>query len=70
MKAEPSGACALAAVLSGTVDLGAGDESKAPTDDGDVVIVLSGRNVDDDAFATWVSEVGYKCPVAPQQSKL
>ena len=62
MKTEPSGACALAAVLSGTVDLGAGGK-------GDVVIVLSGRNVDDDSFAQWISEVGYKCPVGPQ-SKL
>lgn len=46
LRTEPSGAIAVAAVLDRQVDL-AGD--------GDLVIVLSGRNVDDDAFRMWIS---------------
>jgi threonine dehydratase len=45
LRAEPSGAISLAAVLGGEVDLGGA---------GDVVIVLSGRNVDEDAFRAWI----------------
>ena len=45
LRVEPSGAIAVAAVLSGRVPL-AGE--------GDVVIVVSGRNVDEDRFLTWI----------------
>ena len=46
LRAEPSGAIGVAALLDGSVDL-AGD--------GDVVAVVSGRNVDDDAFRAWTA---------------
>jgi threonine dehydratase len=45
LRTEPSGAIAIAALLSGVVKLDG---------DGDVVAVISGRNVDDDAFRTWI----------------
>lgn len=45
LRTEPSGAIGVAALLSGQVDL-AGD--------GDVVVVISGRNADDDAFRKWI----------------
>jgi threonine dehydratase len=47
LRAEPSGAISLAAALSGEVDLGGS---------GDVVVVLSGRNVGDEAFRAWIAE--------------
>ena len=46
LRTEPSGAITIAALLDRRVDL---------TGDGDLVAVLSGRNVDDDAFRTWIS---------------
>jgi threonine dehydratase len=46
LRTEPSGAISVAAVLSREVDL-AGE--------GDLVIVISGRNVDEDAFRTWIA---------------
>ena len=45
LRVEPSGAIAVAAALSGRVSL-AGE--------GDVVIVISGRNVDEDRFLAWI----------------
>lgn len=45
LRTEPSGAIAAAALLSGKIDL-AGE--------GDIVVVLSGRNVDEDAFRDWI----------------
>lgn len=48
LRAEPSGAIATAALLSGHV---------SPDGDGDVVIVLSGRNVDEDKFRGWIGSV-------------
>ena len=45
LRVEPSGAIAVAAALSGRVSL-AGE--------GDVVIVVSGRNVDEDRFLAWI----------------
>jgi threonine dehydratase len=45
LRAEPSGAITIAALLERQVDL---------TGDGDIVAVLSGRNVDEDAFRTWI----------------
>ena len=45
LRTEPSGAITIATLLEGQVDL---------TGDGDVVVVLSGRNVDDDAFRRWI----------------
>lgn len=45
LRTEPSGAIATAALLGGTVDL---------SGDGDVVVVISGRNVDDEAFRQWI----------------
>lgn len=47
LRTEPSGAIAVAALLARTVDL---------SGDGDVVVVISGRNVDEDAFARWIAE--------------
>lgn len=45
LRAEPSGAVSLAAALTG----------RTPLDgDGDVVIVVSGRNIDEDRFRTWI----------------
>ena len=46
LRAEPSGAIAVAALLDRSADVGG---------DGDVVAVVSGRNVDEDAFRGWVS---------------
>lgn len=45
LRTEPSGVITVAAVLQQQIDL-AGD--------GDVVIVVSGRNVDDEAFRKWI----------------
>jgi threonine dehydratase len=45
LRTEPSGAITVAALLTGMV---------APSSDGDIVITLSGRNVDEDAFQTWI----------------
>lgn len=46
LRTEPSGAIALAALLSGHV---------RPKEAGDIVIVVSGRNVDDSAFRDWIA---------------
>ena len=46
LRTEPSGAITVAALLSRQVDL---------TGDGELVIVISGRNVEDDAFRTWIA---------------
>ena len=46
LRTEPSGAIATAALLGGKVPLDG---------EGDVVIVISGRNVDDERFREWVS---------------
>ena len=48
LRTEPSGAIATAAVLSGAVQLDG---------EGDVVIVVSGRNVDEEAFSNWIASV-------------
>lgn len=48
LRSEPSGAITLAALLSGKVDL-AGE--------GDVVVVLSGRNVDITDFQRWIGDI-------------
>ena len=45
LRTEPSGAIAVAALLGGQVDL---------TGDGDLVAVISGRNVDEGAFRAWI----------------
>lgn len=45
LRTEPSGAITTAALLSGKVDL-AGE--------GDVVVVVSGRNVDESSFRNWI----------------
>lgn len=46
LRTEPSGAIGIAALLDQQVDLGGA---------GDLVVVLSGRNVDDDAFLRWIA---------------
>lgn len=46
LRTEPSGAITLAALLSHQLEL---------TGDGDIVVVVSGRNVDEDAFRTWIA---------------
>jgi threo-3-hydroxy-L-aspartate ammonia-lyase len=45
LRTEPSGAIAVAALLGREVDL---------SGEGDLVVVLSGRNVAEDAFRTWI----------------
>jgi threonine dehydratase len=45
LRTEPSGAIAVAALFDRQADLGG---------DGDVVAVLSGRNVDEAAFTAWI----------------
>lgn len=45
LRTEPSGAIAVAALLECKADLAGA---------GDIVVVLSGRNVDDDAFRGWI----------------
>ena len=45
LRTEPSGAIAVAAALTGKVELGG---------EGDVVIVVSGRNVDEAQFREWI----------------
>jgi threonine dehydratase len=46
LRTEPSGAIGVAALLGRAVDL---------SGEGDLVVVLSGRNVDEDAFANWIA---------------
>lgn len=46
LRCEPSGAIGVAAVLTGNVNLDG---------EGDLVVVISGRNVDDDRFREWIS---------------
>ena len=46
LRTEPSGAIATAAALTGVVNVDG---------EGDVVIVISGRNVDEDQFRSWIS---------------
>ena len=48
LRTEPSGAIATYALLSGQVDL---------SGDGDIVVTLSGRNVDEGAFQKWIDEI-------------
>ena len=45
LRSEPSGAITTAAILEGKVPI---------NDHGDIVIVLSGRNVDEDQFRKWI----------------
>ena len=45
LRTEPSGAIGVAVLLGRLVD---------PSGSGDLVVVLSGRNVDDDAFVAWI----------------
>jgi len=47
LRTEPSGAITVAAMLSGEADL---------SGDGDVVAVISGRNVDEAAFRQWIGD--------------
>ncbi len=46
LRTEPSGAIATAALLSGKVNL---------EGDGDIVVVLSGRNADEEPFRKWIA---------------
>jgi len=46
LRTEPSGAIATAALLQGTVDT---------SGSGDIVVVVSGRNVDEDRFREWTA---------------
>ncbi|MBX9585479.1 MAG: threonine/serine dehydratase [Gemmataceae bacterium] len=49
LRTEPSGAIGVAALFGGAIDLGG---------DGDLVVVVSGRNVDEDAFRAWIAPPG------------
>lgn len=54
LRTEPSGAITTAAVLT----------AKVPLDgEGDIVLVVSGRNVDEDQFQKWISDV--QSPTTP-----
>jgi threo-3-hydroxy-L-aspartate ammonia-lyase len=46
LRTEPSGVITIAAAFSGEIDFREGD--------GDVVFVLSGRNVDETSFRKWI----------------
>ncbi len=46
LRTEPSGAISVAALLDHGMDL---------SGDGDIVVVVSGRNVDEDAFQKWIA---------------
>ena len=46
LRTEPSGAITTAALLTGAVN---------PVGDGDIVVVVSGRNVDDEPFREWIA---------------
>ena len=48
LRTEPSGAIATAALLQRSVD---------PAGDGDVVVVVSGRNVDEERFREWTHDL-------------
>jgi threo-3-hydroxy-L-aspartate ammonia-lyase len=48
LRAEPSGAIALAAAMTGQL---------SADGDGDIVIVVSGRNVDEASFQNWITNV-------------
>lgn len=48
LRAEPSGVITLAAALTGTLPL---------EGSGDIVLTLSGRNVDEDQFRTWLCDI-------------
>jgi threonine dehydratase len=45
IRVEPSGAITTAALLQGKVDL---------SGTGDIVVVISGRNLDEDMFQGWI----------------
>jgi len=51
LRTEPSGAVTVAATLTGKV---------RPHGEGDIVIVVSGRNVDEQAFQDWICNPGQK----------
>jgi threonine dehydratase len=46
LRTEPSGAVAVAALLSGRI---------RPNGNGDLVLVVSGRNADEVAFRDWIA---------------
>lgn len=48
LRTEPSGAITTAALVSGKISL---------EGNGDIVVVLSGRNADEDAFRSWISDL-------------
>ncbi|MEO8269538.1 MAG: pyridoxal-phosphate dependent enzyme, partial [Aureliella sp.] len=54
LRTEPSGAISIAALMSGQIDM---------SGTGDIVVVLSGRNVDGEQFATWVSDLAFSSRV-------
>ena len=56
LRSEPSGAIAVAALLSGQVN---------PQGDGDIVAVISGRNIDDEQFRDWIDVPELDLPGQP-----
>ncbi len=50
LRSEPSGCISIAALLSGKIDL---------SGDGDIAVVLSGRNVDPEDFKRWTQPLNY-----------
>ncbi|TWT58133.1 L-threonine dehydratase catabolic TdcB [Thalassoglobus neptunius] len=48
LRTEPSGAIAVAALLN--------QQESFPDEEGDIVVIISGRNVDEDLFRDWISQ--------------
>jgi len=53
LRTEPSGAITTAAILEGKCSL---DLDSKRADKGDIVVVLSGRNIDEDVFAKYLAD--------------
>jgi threonine dehydratase len=59
LRTEPSGAITTAALLEGKIALDIQDQCDAGSADqeGDIVVVLSGRNIDEEVFTKYLKEV-------------
>jgi threonine dehydratase len=57
LRTEPSGAITTAAVLEGKIPLGIDQDGCDGT--GDIVVVLSGRNIDEDVFEKHLSDSAF-----------
>jgi threonine dehydratase len=59
LRTEPSGAITTAALLEGKIslDLQNPSDSSGSGQDGDIVVVLSGRNIDEEVFTKYLKDV-------------